>query len=92
MFALAVTLAITPIVDGVYLANFYSVDTRIVPSLISTALGIGFYVVGWRLIIGYAGETPAPRRAVLWYFCIGAAACAVVAVLVVIGAISGTLE
>jgi amino acid transporter len=91
-FALAVTLTVTPIIDEAYLSLFYDTETRMSPAIISTVLGVAYYLLGWRLIIGYAGETPAPRRSILWYFGIGAAACAVVVVLVIIGAVSGTLE
>src|SRR5664279_1229962 len=91
VFALALTLAITPIVDDFYLANFYDFSTRVAPSLVSTGIGLVFYFVGWRLIIGYAGETPSTRTAILWYFILGVLACVVVIVLVVLGAVSGTL-
>ena len=91
VFALALTLAITPIVDDFYLANLYDFSTRVAPSLVSTGIGLVFYFVGWRLIIGYAGETPSTRTAILWYFILGVLACVVVIVLVVLGAVSGTL-
>lgn len=92
VFALALTLALTPIIDEVYLNYFYDTETRMVPALISTVLGVAYYLLGWRLIVGYAGETPAPRRSILWYMSFGAAACGLVVILVIIGAISGTLE
>lgn len=92
LFALAVTLAITPVIDRIYVDNFYNVDTRMFPAVASTVLGLAYYLLGWRLIIGFVGETPPPRRAILWYFSVGAAACVVVLILVVVGAISGTLE
>lgn len=92
VFALALTLAITPIVDRVYMDNFYDPTTRGVPAMISTALGLVFYVVGWRVIIGYVGETPPARRSVFWYAAIGVASCILVILLVIIGAISGTME
>ncbi len=92
VFALALTLAVTPIIDGIYLSRWYDPSTSELPSLISTVLGVIFYVVGWRLIIGFAGETPATRTATFWYIVIGALACILVIFLVVIGAISGTME
>ncbi len=92
LFALAITLLVTPVVDGIYLNNFFSTDTRVVPSLISTALGLVYYVVGWRLVIGYVGEKPAARPAVLFYCGIGLAACIIVLALVLIGAVSGSME
>ncbi len=92
VFALAVTLALTPIIDQIYLSNFFQPDTRVYPAIVSTVLGLAYYLLGWRLIIGFAGETPLPRRSILWYFSVGTAACLLVVILVVIGAISGTLE
>ncbi len=92
LFALAVTLTLTPLIDRIYTDNFYSAETRMYPAVISTTLGLAYYLLGWRLIIGFVGETPPPRRAVLWYFCVGIAACLVAALLLVVGAVSGTLE
>jgi hypothetical protein len=92
VFALAVTLAITPIVDRIYLDNFYSPDTRIVPALITTVVGLAFYVFGWRTIIGYVGETPPARREVFWYCVVGVVACLIVILLTVFGAIFGSME
>ncbi len=92
LFALALTLLLTPLIDYFYLEHFFTADTRMIPALISTAAGLVFYGVGWRLIIGYAGEQPTARPAVLWYVSIGVAACVVVVALLVIGAITGTME
>jgi hypothetical protein len=92
VFALAVTLAITPIVDRIYLDYFYNPDTRLVPALISTVIGLVYYVFGWRTIIGYVGETPPARREVFWYVIIGTVACVIVIVLTVFGAIFGSIE
>ncbi len=92
LFALALTLALTPLIDRIYLAYFFDLNTRVIPALISTAAGLIFYGVGWRLIIGYVGEQPTARPAILWYVSIGAAACVIVVVLLVIGAITGTME
>lgn len=92
LFALALALVLTPIVDGFYMDHFYDPATRGLPAMISTALGLVFYVVGWRQIIGYAGETPPAHRSVFWYVAVGVGACALVVILVIFGAISGTME
>lgn len=92
IFAIAVTLAVTPLIDELYLANFYNINTRAIPAFLSTALGLIYYGLGWRLIVGYAGEVPEPRRAILWYVAVGAAACILVIVLLIIGAVTGTME
>ena len=90
LFALAVTLVVTPIVDFIYLTRFYDPTTLMVPALISVTLGVVFYFIGWRLMIGYAGETPAARPALLWYFGAGLLICVFALVLVVNGAFIGT--
>ncbi len=92
VFALAVTLTLTPLIDRIYLEYFYDFNTRVIPAVLSTAAGLVFYGLGWRLIVGFAGEEPPARPAVLWYVSIGAAACAVVIVLLILGAITGTME
>lgn len=92
LFALAITLVVTPVVDGVYMNNFFETNTRMAPALVSTALGLVYYGVGWRLIVGYVGEKPTARPAVLWYFGIGLIACLIALVLVVIGAVTGSVE
>ena len=91
VFALALTLAITPLIDGIYIANFYDLNTLEAPALVSTALGVVFYLLGWRLIIGFAGDLPSASKAVLAYLSVGALACILVVILVVFGAISGTV-
>ena len=92
LFALALTLAITPVIDGFYLDHFYNASTAMLPALVSTGLGLVFYVIGWRLIIGYAGEYPPARPAIFWYLSIGVVACLAVVILIVLGAISGSVE
>ncbi|HVU09981.1 MAG TPA: hypothetical protein VHD90_01835 [Phototrophicaceae bacterium] len=92
LFALAVTLAVTPIIDGIYLNSFFDESTRVAPSLVSTALGIVFYFIGWRLIVGYAGEEPSARPAVFFYVIGGILLVILVVVLVVFGAITGSIQ
>ncbi len=92
LFALAVTLAATPIVDGIYLNSFFNESTRVAPSLVSTTFGIVFYFVGWRLIVGYAGEEPPPRPAVFFYVVGGVLLVLIVLILVVFGAITGSIQ
>lgn len=92
LFALALTLAISPLVDNFYMDNSYDPATRGLPAMISTALGLVFYLIGWRQIIGYAGELPERRASVFWYVIVGTSACVLVIILVIFGAISGTME
>lgn len=89
-FAVSLTLLVTPIVDSIYMARFYSEGTLLLPSLISTAAGVVFYFLGWRWMVGFAGEAPKPRVALLVYFIAGVLICLVALILVVSGALSGT--
>jgi hypothetical protein len=85
LFALAVTLAVTPIVDNFYVNNFFSMDTRLLPSLFSVGLGIVTYAVGWRLLIGMVGDAPQPRKATLWYLTFGIVMLVLVLILAGVG-------
>jgi hypothetical protein len=90
IFAVSLTLLVTPVVDSIYMARFYSEGTLVLPSLISTAVGVVLYFVGWRLMVGFAGETPKPTMSLLVYFVVGTLICLTALVLVVSGALSGT--
>ena len=85
VFALAVTLSLSPFVDYVYDRYFFSLETVLLPALISSAFGLVMYMVGWWLIVGTVGEKPEARAAMLWYVGIGLVAVIVVAYLLVIG-------
>jgi hypothetical protein len=88
-FALAVTLAVSPIIDEIYLRNFFSPDTRIVPSLIAATFGLGMYAAGWLTIVGTVGEDPEARPLVKIYLIVGVLALVIVAIwsirLIIIG-------
>ena len=56
VLALALTGAIFPLVDQVYIQYFFTPETRIVPSYVSAGLGALVYLVGWLLIVGPTGE------------------------------------
>jgi len=90
VFAIALTLLVTPIIDFIYLSRFYNASTLVLPSLISTAAGVAFYFIGWRLMVGFAGEAPKPSAALLWYFVAGMVILLITLALVVSGALSGT--
>ncbi len=85
LFALSVTLALSPLIDEIYLRFFFSAQTVIVPSLISSAFGLVMYVLGWWLVIGTLGETPPVRGGVLAYLALGLLALIVVVFLVLRG-------
>ncbi len=90
VFSVALTLLITPIVDFVYMTRFFDSATLMLPALISVTAGVIFYFIGWRLMIGYAGEAPAPRMALLWYFAAGILILLLALALVINGAFIGT--
>jgi hypothetical protein len=84
-FALMTALVVTPLVDIIYTDYFFSMDTRLVPALVSTGLGLLVYAVGWRLIVGAIGMQPPPRRAVGYFMVFGLVVTLVALALVVIG-------
>lgn len=63
----ALVAIIQPIIDAIYLRYFFTMETRGVPSLITAAAALGYFLTGWLLIVGNIGETPPPRRAVQIY-------------------------
>ena len=91
-FAVALTLLVTPLAYSLLRVDFFVADSSQIfaPTLIALVSGLVLYVVGWRLMIGYAGETPTANPALLVYFLAGILICALALILVVIGAISGT--
>jgi hypothetical protein len=68
IFAVSVTLGLFQFVDFIYLRLFFTMETRIIPSLVSASFGLAMYLLGWMCFVGTAGEKPPVRRAVLWYF------------------------
>lgn len=92
VFCLALTLLVTPLAYNLLQVDFISANSSqiVAPTMIALVTGLLFYLVGWRLMIGYAGETPAPGTALGIYFAAGVTICVLALVLVVIGAVSGT--
>ncbi len=85
LFALAVTVLLTPLIDIIYADNFFSETTLIVPALLSAAFGATMYLFGWWLIVGTVGEEPAPRALIIWYCGVGVFAIVLVMFLIVRG-------
>lgn len=90
VFALAVTLVMSPIVDNVYLTYFFSMETRMIPSLVTVSFGAIMYAVGWWLVIAPDPDEPAARGLVLWYVALGLLALFLTIILTIIGIIIGT--
>jgi hypothetical protein len=87
VLALFTTLAISPVVDEVYIRYFFTmldgtitfVDARAIPYIITSTFGLIMYLAGWQLVVRTTvGEKGTVNRAVMWYFCIGLLAVIVV--------------
>jgi hypothetical protein len=91
VFALVATLLLTPIIDLIYVENFFDRSTTLLPALVACAIGMVVYVIGWRLIIGTVGETPIVRPATLIYLIVGVLALSLVVLLVVYGLVSASI-
>ncbi|NWG16605.1 MAG: hypothetical protein HXY41_08220 [Chloroflexi bacterium] len=89
VFALAVTFALSPMVDVVYLHYFYDDSTVIIPSLISAGAGLLMYMLGWVLIVGTVDEEIPARLAILWYGGLGSLAVILVLIMLMIGWVNG---
>lgn len=87
LFAVTVTLLVTPIVDAIYTTRFFDFNTRMLPALVSALIGVAAYGIGWFLFIGFAGELPQPRRLLVVYFLTGCVLVLVALVLIVTGAL-----
>ncbi len=85
VFALAVTLSLSPLVDLIYDRYFFSAQTVIVPALVTATVGLIAYMLGWWLMVGTVGEQPEARAAMVWYFGIGVLAVIIVAYLILTG-------
>lgn len=71
VFAIATTMAIREVVDEIYLNYFFSESTRIIPSLVTAAVGLLMYVIGWQLIVGTLGEDRQAKVITAYYLLIG---------------------
>ncbi len=69
--SLALVAVIFPAVDYIYLERFFSVDTRVLPSLISALAMLFMYGAGYILLVGWRGELPPARWVVLLYVLLG---------------------
>lgn len=65
--AVITTLAISPLIDAVYLQFFFTPETRIVPSLLAMGIGVAMYIMGWLYLVGSAGQVMTITRGLKWY-------------------------
>ncbi|MBI1280056.1 MAG: hypothetical protein GC179_18150 [Anaerolineaceae bacterium] len=85
VFALAVTALVFPLIDYVYMENFFNEQTIILPSFVSSGLGIITFGVGWWLLVGVRGEKRPERTAVFFYLVFGMLVLVVVFTLIING-------
>lgn len=71
IFAISTTLAISPLIDGIYLQYFFSPETRIIPSLVAMIGGVSMYIMGWIYLVGSAKQVIRVTRGLKWYVYIG---------------------
>jgi hypothetical protein len=90
LFGLAATFAIFPLVDSVYLRFLFNEQTRQIPAYVSVGAGLVMYVLGWRLVVGTAGEEQLVRPTVLWYCVVGFAMILLIIILTLFGYSSAT--
>lgn len=90
VFALAVTFALSPVIDAVYLRYFFTETTRVLPSLVAAMAGLVMYALGWILVVGTVDETLPERVAILWYIGLGLLAVMLVVIMLLAGWMSGS--
>ena len=91
LFGVAVTAAVFPLIDGIYITRFFDESTRILPSFVAVAIGIIMYGVGWWLLVGIRGEERPERIAVFVYLLVGILVILFVLVLIINGYYTATL-
>lgn len=75
VISLAVTLAISPLIDDIYVRYLFDENTLILPSLVTATAGSLVYLIGWYLIAGRRKSHDLPsRHAIAWYLLMGALA------------------
>lgn len=89
LFALSLTLLLTPLIDGWYLSSFDAAEAPMLPALASASAGVIAYLIGWRLLVGFIDEPPQASGALAVYLMAGCAALLLTIVLVILGAASG---
>lgn len=91
LFAVALTAAVFPLIDGIYITRFFDESTRILPSFVSVGIGIIMYGIGWWLLVGIRGEERPERIAVFIYVVVGILVILFVFILLINGYYTATL-
>ncbi len=63
----AAVVVLQPLIDTIYLRYFFSMETRDAAALVTAAVALVVFLIGWLLVVGNAGETPPVRRSVRVY-------------------------
>ncbi len=92
IFALVTTMLVSPLIDRIYLENFYDPSTTVLPAMLTVGCGVIVYIVGWMLLIGFGDTLPIPGNWVILYSLYGIVVCMVVLTLLVNGAVIGSQQ
>lgn len=65
--SLMFALLIFPIADTIYFNYFFSPDTRMASAYVIAGIGLISYLVGWRIMVGGAGEELRASKLILGY-------------------------
>jgi len=84
-FATMVTLAISPLVDHIYLRFFFTAETVIIPAMVTVSIACVMYIWGWWGFVGTVDTVPSASNHILLYFVIGIVATISVIVLLIQG-------
>lgn len=84
-FATMVTLAISPLVDHIYLRFFFTTETVIVPAMVTVSIASIMYIWGWWGFVGTINTVPQASKYVFLYFVVGIVATISVIILFIQG-------
>jgi hypothetical protein len=90
LFAVAVTFAVNPVIDALYLRFMYTEATVSLPAIAAVIVGMVVYILGWVLVIGTVGEMPPVRPVILWYCLVGVVGVILVVVALLLGLTSSS--
>lgn len=84
-FAAMVTLAVSPLVDHIYLRFFFTEETVMIPALVTVAIASATYIWSWWVFIGTVNSVPSASNYILLYFGVGVVATIIVIALLIQG-------
>lgn len=87
-FALMVVFLLFPLIDHIYIRFFFTVETTMIPALLTVSIGAVAYLIGWQIYVGTIDSKRSAQKVVLWYFVIGLIVTLLVAGLFMYGVVS----